>query len=73
MARTKYRVGDVLMTKGGSVFEVKAVVYCRDINSKCSGTHYVLKNHPHKEVCIEYAEKHFIGGSKAAKVLYGSV
>jgi hypothetical protein len=60
------------MTEAGSIFEVKAIVACKNRSEKCCGFHYVLKNHPQREVQIAYADKHFIGGTAAAKILYGT-
>lgn len=65
------------MTHAGTITEVKAIVQCKSDPSThgiggCSGFHYVMKGPWGTERCVKYVDKHFIGGTNAAKVLYGT-
>lgn len=65
------------MTRAGTVAEIRGIVLCDSEPAKhgiggCCGFHYVMKGPWGSERCVKYVDKHFIGGTIAAKVLYSS-
>lgn len=64
------------MTKAGTFTTITGIVTCKndpatDGIGGCCGFHYVMKGPWGRERCTRYVDKHFLGGTNAAKVLYG--